>query len=108
MGQALSAMIKSLFGKMEARVLMVGLDAARFGVRDDVEFSQLLLARTNVFVLPGECFRCPGFVRIVFCAPKALLGEAYDRIEGFCRERAAEVAAAAASAMAIAGAAATA
>ena len=28
MGQALSAMIKSLFGKMEARVLMVGLDAA--------------------------------------------------------------------------------
>ena len=28
MGQALSAMLKSLFGKMEARVLMVGLDAA--------------------------------------------------------------------------------
>ena len=28
MGQALAAMIKSLFGKMEARVLMVGLDAA--------------------------------------------------------------------------------
>ena len=28
MGAALSAMIKSLFGKMEARVLMVGLDAA--------------------------------------------------------------------------------
>jgi len=28
MGQAISAMIKSLFGKMEARILMVGLDAA--------------------------------------------------------------------------------
>jgi tyrosine aminotransferase len=89
-----------------AMYLMVGLDAARFGVRDDVEFSQLLLARTNVFVLPGECFRCAGFVRIVFCAPRALLAEAYDRIEGFCRERAAEVAAA--SAALAAGAAATA
>ena len=28
MGPAISAMIKSLFGKMEARILMVGLDAA--------------------------------------------------------------------------------
>ena len=28
MGQALAAMIKSLFGKLEARVLMVGLDGA--------------------------------------------------------------------------------
>jgi tyrosine aminotransferase len=81
-----------------AMYLMLGLDVERFGVRDDVEFSQLLLALTNVFVLPGACFGARNFVRIVFCAPKALLAEAYDRIEGFCEKRAAETAASAAAA----------
>ena len=88
-----------------AMYLMLGLDAARFGVRDDVDFSQQLLAQTNVFVLPGACFGAKDFVRIVFCAPRELLAEAYDRIDGFCAARAAEVAAKAKKAEAEAGAA---
>ena len=80
-----------------AMYLMVGVDAARFGVRDDVDFAQQLLAQQNVFVLPGACFLCPGFVRIVFCAPRALLAEAYDRMRDFCAAREAAVATAAAA-----------
>jgi hypothetical protein len=39
----------------------------------------------------------PNFCRIVFCAPKAKLEEACDRMQAFCARRAAAAAAAAAA-----------
>jgi tyrosine aminotransferase len=70
-----------------AMYLMIGIDCEAFGFKDDVEFSQLLLKEQNVFVLPGQCFTCPNFVRIVSCAPAAILNDAFDRIEAFCDKR---------------------
>jgi tyrosine aminotransferase len=70
-----------------AMYLMIGIDCEAFGFKDDVEFSQLLLKEQNVFVLPGQCFTCPNFVRIVSCAPAAILNDAFDRIEAFCESR---------------------
>jgi len=70
-----------------AMYLMIGIDCELFGFKDDVEFSQLLLQEQNVFVLPGQCFTCPNFVRIVSCAPAAILNDAFDRIEAFCEAR---------------------
>ena len=67
-----------------AMYVMVGLDAERFGVADDVEFAQLLLEEESVFVLPGSCFGTPNFFRIVTCPPVDVLEEAYDRMDAFC------------------------
>jgi tyrosine aminotransferase len=53
-------------------------------ITDDVDFTGLLLDETNVFALPGSCFGAKNFFRVVFCAPKPNLGEAYDRIKAFC------------------------
>ena len=80
-----------------AMYLMVAVDCAALGVRDDVDFAQRLLQAENVFVLPGQCFAGPGFVRIVFCAPPRMLAEACARIAAFCAARAAAVAAGAAT-----------
>lgn len=72
-----------------AMYVMFGIDAAAFkDLPDDVAFSQGLLAEENVFVLPGACFNMAGFCRIVFCAPKEKLGEAFDRMAAFCARHA--------------------
>lgn len=53
-------------------------------IKDDREFVQKLLDEEMVFLLPGQCFRAPNFVRFVFCAPEKVLIEAADRIKSFC------------------------
>ncbi|KAA8496774.1 Tyrosine aminotransferase [Porphyridium purpureum] len=67
-----------------ALYLMVRIDLDRLGFRDDMEFTKALYAEQAVFVLPGQCFEAPGFVRIVFAAPREVLSEAMDRIQQFC------------------------
>ena len=55
-------------------------------VGSDVEFADKLLNEQAVFLLPGQCFGIPNFVRIVFAAPVQKLNTAYTRIAEFCRE----------------------
>jgi len=64
--------------------IMVKVDVERLGMRDDMEFCTRLLEEQAVFVLPGECFEAPGFVRIVFSPPERILRAAIDRIQQFC------------------------
>lgn len=73
-----------------AMYVMVGIEVAHFtDIVDDVEFAQKLVAEENVLVLPGAAFAIPNFVRIVFCAPKEKLSEAFERMAGFCKRHAA-------------------
>lgn len=72
-----------------AMYLMVRLVPGRLpGIgSDDVALAGALLQEESVAVLPGRCFRAPGFFRVVFAAPAEVLEEAWDRIEAFCRRR---------------------
>lgn len=73
---------------------MIGIDPLAFtDLPDDVEFSRLLLAEENVFLLPGAAFNVANYCRIVFCAPKEKLGDAAARIRAFCERHAAPAAA---------------
>jgi len=53
-------------------------------IKDDMHFTELLLAEEAVFVLPGKCFGVKNCFRVVFSAPKEKLEEAYGRIAQFC------------------------
>jgi tyrosine aminotransferase len=67
----------------------VHIDTSKFkDVTDDLAFTKMLLQEKSVAVLPGDIFRAPNFVRIVFCAPPAMLTEACRRIADFCQEHA--------------------
>lgn len=68
--------------------LMVQVDVEKLGFADDLEFAKTLRTEESVFVLPGQCFQAPNYVRIVFCAPKTILEEATKRICEFCARRA--------------------
>merc|ERR1719193_68259 len=74
-----------------AMYIMVELDTATLGVKNDLEFSKLLIQEESVVVLPGECFRMPNFFRIVVTPPEDKLVEACARINNFCTRRAAKV-----------------
>lgn len=50
------------------------------GFADDMEFTKALISEASVFVLPGQCFQAPNFIRIVFCAPQFVLSEAFHCI----------------------------
>ena len=68
-----------------AMYVMVRVDAGKLtGVKDEVEFAQLLLKEENVFALPGSCFQAPGFVRLVCCAPLDVMRVAVERMRAFC------------------------
>lgn len=67
-----------------AMYVMVEVDADAMGFKDDVEFTEKLYEEEAVFVLPGQCFQLPNFVRIVFAAPKDILADAFGRIAQFC------------------------
>lgn len=72
--------------------LMAKVDVAALGFEDDLAFTKALRAEESVFVLPGQCFLAPNYVRIVFCAPLDVLGDATGRIKEFCARRAAATA----------------
>jgi len=55
---------------------------------DDVAFAGALLEEESVVVLPGKCFCAPGYFRVVYAAPPAVLDEAWARIGAFCKRRA--------------------
>lgn len=70
-----------------AMYAMVEVSPAYFGteIRNDIDFTKLLLEEENVFALPGSAFGAPNFFRIVYCSPIDVINEASDRIERFCR-----------------------
>lgn len=70
-----------------AMYMMVHVDVQKMGLKDDMDFVEKLLEEEAVFALPGKCFQAPNFVRIVFAAPKKVLGEAFERMEAFCTRR---------------------
>jgi len=71
-----------------AMYLMVRIKpGALRGIADDIAFAGDLLAEESVVVLPGQCFEAPGYFRVVFAAPPALLEEAWDRMAAFCTRR---------------------
>lgn len=74
-----------------AMYTMVEIDSELLGFSDDMEFTKALLREESVFVLPGQCFNAPNFVRIVFCAPQYVLSEAFHRIRRFCSRHSGQV-----------------
>ena len=67
-------------------LIQVDLNAFR-DCSTDVRFAEKLLAEESVLVLPGNCFKAPGFIRIVTTVPVSVLQTAWDRIETFCSKR---------------------
>eukprot|EP01031_Cornospumella_fuschlensis_P030806 gene30806-37219_t len=57
------------------------------GIKDDADFAKQLLQHENVFMLPGQCFSMPNYVRLVICPPEEILREALERMMAFCESR---------------------
>lgn len=70
-----------------AMYVMIEVDCEMLGFEDDMHFTRALLEEQSVFVLPGQCFQAPNFIRIVFSAPQTILSEAFSRIRRFCSRR---------------------
>eukprot|EP00922_Rhytidocystis_sp_ex-Travisia-forbesii_P002419 GHVS01003549.1.p1 GENE.GHVS01003549.1~~GHVS01003549.1.p1 ORF type:complete len:455 (+),score=53.46 GHVS01003549.1:27-1391(+) len=70
-----------------AMYAMVRVDVASMGFDSDVAFAAALIEEQGVFVLPGQCFKLPGFIRLVTTAPIDKLTEAMSRIRVFCEKR---------------------
>ncbi|MEM9242578.1 MAG: pyridoxal phosphate-dependent aminotransferase [Pseudomonadota bacterium] len=57
----------------------------KFKLKDDVEFSQLLLKEAKVTVVPGSGYGLPNHIRISYATSEALLIKALQRIKQLCR-----------------------
>ena len=63
-----------------AMYMMVKMDRRMFPrIATDLQFVEQLMAEQSVFCLPGRCFNCPDYVRIVLTVPRELLIEACHR-----------------------------
>eukprot|EP00003_Mantamonas_plastica_P027673 TRINITY_DN6012_c0_g1_i4.p1 TRINITY_DN6012_c0_g1~~TRINITY_DN6012_c0_g1_i4.p1 ORF type:complete len:194 (-),score=75.71 TRINITY_DN6012_c0_g1_i4:15-596(-) len=70
-----------------AMYVMTRIDIDAFpDFKDDREFAQALISEQSVFVLPGQCFLFDNYFRIVFCATKSMLEQAFDRMEEFVND----------------------
>ncbi|CAL8374387.1 unnamed protein product [Arctogadus glacialis] len=70
-----------------AMYIMVGIDIDHFpGMKNDVEFTELLVTEQSVFCLPTTAFDYPNFFRIVVTVPEQLMVEACGRIRLFCQQ----------------------
>jgi tyrosine aminotransferase len=52
---------------------------------NDAAWCAALQAEEQIMLLPGSAFGAPGCVRVVLCAPEAVLETAWHRIEAFCK-----------------------
>jgi len=70
-----------------AMYMMVGFNPDNFpSIKDDIEFSEMLVTEQSVMCLPGSCFDYPNFVRLVLTVPEELILEACQRINEFCEK----------------------
>uniref|UniRef100_A0A0K8VK99 Tyrosine aminotransferase n=1 Tax=Bactrocera latifrons TaxID=174628 RepID=A0A0K8VK99_BACLA len=68
-----------------AMYMMVGIDIEHFpAFKSDTQFVQELVNEQSVFCLPGACFECPNFVRIILTVPGDMMKEACMRMAEFC------------------------
>eukprot|EP00096_Caligus_rogercresseyi_P010372 TRINITY_DN3754_c0_g1_i1.p1 TRINITY_DN3754_c0_g1~~TRINITY_DN3754_c0_g1_i1.p1 ORF type:complete len:485 (-),score=175.38 TRINITY_DN3754_c0_g1_i1:115-1569(-) len=69
-----------------AMYMMVRIDSKYFPkFSSDLEFVKKLIGEESVFPLPGSCFNCPNFFRIVLTTPSAMFERAFERLEAFCK-----------------------
>jgi tyrosine aminotransferase len=65
---------------------MVKIDVERFkDIKDDLQFSQMLVKEESVHILPGSAFLVPNYCRIVTSVPEDRILEACERIAAFCK-----------------------
>ena len=65
--------------------MMVRIDSDRLrDIPSDLAFVERLVQEEAVLCLPGSCFNCPGFVRLVITSPPEVLEDALQRIADFC------------------------
>lgn len=65
---------------------MVKIDVEKFkDIKDDLQFSQMLVKEESVHILPGSAFLMPNFCRIVTSVPEDRILEACERIAAFCK-----------------------
>ncbi|XP_028392037.1 tyrosine aminotransferase-like [Dendronephthya gigantea] len=70
-----------------AMYMLIGINIDKLtGVKDDVEFTQLLMSEQSVFCLPAKCFQCPNFFRVVLTCPEDIAREACARMAKFCQD----------------------
>ncbi|XP_046855895.1 tyrosine aminotransferase-like [Xenia sp. Carnegie-2017] len=70
-----------------AMYMLIGIKVDRLhNVKDDVDFTQKLMAEQSVFVLPATCFQCPNSFRVVLTCPVEVARVACERIAQFCRD----------------------
>ncbi|XP_028392036.1 tyrosine aminotransferase-like [Dendronephthya gigantea] len=70
-----------------AMYMLIGINIDKLtGIKDDVEFTQLLMSEQSVFCLPAKCFQYPNFIRVVLTCPVDIAREACARIERFCQD----------------------
>ena len=53
----------------------------RLGMQSDVEFSEFLIDKANVAVVPGSAFGAPGYIRISFATSMENLKQAMAQIQ---------------------------
>ncbi|XP_065913498.1 tyrosine aminotransferase-like isoform X2 [Dysidea avara] len=67
-----------------ALYMMVGVELSKFPhINTTVEFMEKLMAEESVFILCGECFLSPGFIRLVLLMPSEKMKESCHRIREF-------------------------
>lgn len=70
---------------MGAMYTMIKVEIDRLeGITDDADFCRQLLEEENLFLLPGQCFNMPNFVRLVICPPADVISGAFERLRAFC------------------------
>lgn len=67
-----------------AMYVMMGIEVEKFeDIKDDVDFTQKLLAEEYVLVLPGTIFQIPNYVRLVICPTLDKLRLVCERLVSF-------------------------
>ena len=59
-------------------------DVRKFSMTSEA-FCDRLMHEAKLALIPGECFSCPGYVRISYCYDMAQLEEGMNRLEAFIR-----------------------
>jgi aspartate aminotransferase len=57
------------------------------GLKNDLEFSELLLTQAQVAVVPGSAFGCEGYIRLSYATSEELLNKALDRMAALMEVR---------------------
>lgn len=65
-------------------MIQININNLQETIKDDADFAKKLLEEENLFLLPGQCFNMPNFIRLVICPPEETIREAFQRFSLFC------------------------